>query len=120
MKHGATRNEQLQAGGRREQSPQQGRGLRQLLEVVEHDEGRLAREGIGERLLDRPAGGADAKRLGDRRSDKARIGEMREIDEHGPAVVLRGDRATDFHREPCLADPAGTGQGQQAGSSRPQ
>ncbi len=73
MEDGAARDEQLQFGRRREQAAEQRRGLRQLLEVVEHKQRRLVRQVVGERLLDRPSTGAEVKCVRDRRGDQPSI-----------------------------------------------
>jgi len=73
MEHGAARDEQLQLSRRREKAAEQRRGLRQLLEVVEHQQWRLVRQVVGERLLDRPSAGAEVKCVRGRRGDQSGI-----------------------------------------------
>ncbi|TML03229.1 MAG: hypothetical protein E6G38_10610, partial [Actinobacteria bacterium] len=54
MEDRAACNEQLKLRRRREQAAEQRRGLRQLLEVVEHEQRWLASQVVGERVLQGP------------------------------------------------------------------
>ena len=59
------------------------------------------------------APGRDAERRGDRGGHQRRIGQRRQIDPDHAVGEVRGHVAGDGQGQPGLADPAGSGQGQQ-------
>ena len=66
----------------------------------------------GELLRERPLSGVpDAQRVRHRRDHESGIQHRREVDEYHAVWERRLHRSRRLHREPALADPAGTGDG---------
>ena len=106
---GAARDHELRARRDREQPGQVGRGVEQLLEVVEHEQQLAAAEDGGQALaLGR------AELLGDLRRHARGVVERGELDEVRAVGEVRRGPVGELEREVRLADAAGPGQREQA------
>ena len=109
--HDAARHEELRERRGGVQPHEHGRGIDDLLEVVEHDEHAPSRQRVRDALLERRfAVVADAERVRDRRHQQSRLEhalEQHEVDAVGEEVLRRARR---LDREPALADAAGADQ----------
>ena len=105
--HDPARHEEGRQRRDRVQPHQHGRGIHDLLEVVEHDQHAPALERARDALLEAGlAVVADAEEVGDRRQEQAGLEHALQQHEVGAVgeEVLGGVR--DLDREPALADPA--------------
>ena len=106
-------NLQVRAGG--EEGGDERSRLDHLLEVVEHQQQPPFPQGRLESGLNGfPAGLAHAEHVGDRLRHQARVADRVKRDVADPAGEVAGHGGRGRHGEPGLADPTGTGQGQQA------
>ena len=86
-----------------------------VLAVVEDEQRVVVGERGDQREVDRRGpllGNAD--RLGDRRGDHRRVGQVDQVDEPDAVAAGRGELGGDAEREPGLADAARTGRGDHA------
>jgi len=103
----------VRAGGKKV-CDERGR-LDHLLEVVEHQQEPLFPQGRFETgLYWLPSGLAHTKHMGDRLRHQARVTDRAKGHVADPAGGIAGDGGCRRQGEPGLADPAGTGEGQQA------
>lgn len=97
------------------QPPRQVRGFGQhLLAVVEHDQALLIAEVVGDPLRDRFARDLlQPERSEGRTCHPCSVGRGGQVDEPHPAREPIERRTGDLDREPGLATPAGSGEGQE-------
>src|SRR5579864_1684840 len=101
---GTTGDQQLQAWTGLQDIRELRGGWKDLLEVVEEQQGLLGRKMFLEEIDKRAvACFTNAQRLGDRRGDQRGIRDRGEIDEECSVGESLGGVAGDFHGEPCLS-----------------
>ena len=106
---GAAGHDELRARRRGQQAADLRRRVEELLEVVDHQQQRAARE-----QAHQPFALGGAQLLRDLGGDERGVGERGERDEAGAVGELRGEPVGQLDREAGLADAAGPGEREQA------
>src|SRR5262249_20413671 len=109
----AARGEEGQARRRGGELAERRRGGQHLLQVVDDDE----RAALAYRPGDAPerlGGEGDAEGVGEGRADQRRVADRRRPDAPRPTVERGAEAPAELEREPRLADPARSEQGDEA------